>query len=64
MVSSRTVGMLVGLVLGIVWVAFGFGAALLCAGLAFLGWLIAGIATGTVSLPDIISELRGRRSAS
>lgn len=61
MISSRMIGILVGLVLGIVWVVFGFGAALLCGVLAFLGWLIAGVVSGEVSLPDIMSELQGRR---
>ncbi|HEU0026987.1 MAG TPA: hypothetical protein VFQ25_07720 [Ktedonobacterales bacterium] len=65
MVSNRAIGLLVGLALGVIWVALGFGAALLCAVLAFLGWLIAGIVTGEVSLNDIVNELRGRgRSAS
>lgn len=59
--STRMVGLFIGLVLGIVWVAFGFGAMLLCAVMAFLGWLVAGIVTGTVSLPDILGELQGRR---
>lgn len=63
MISNRAIGLLVGLALGAVWVAWGFGAALLCAVLAFLGWLIAGIVSGEVSLQDIVNELRGRRSA-
>jgi hypothetical protein len=63
MAANRAVGILVGLALGVVWAALGFGAALLCAVLAFLGWLIAGIVSGEVSLTDLADGLRGRRRA-
>lgn len=67
MVSAQTRGLVIGLVLGIVWMWLGFGAALLTGGLGLLGWLIgtavAGIATGNVKVADLWNDLQGRRGA-
>lgn len=65
--SSQTRGLLIGLVLGVVWMWLGFGAALLTAGLGILGWLVgaavSSIASGNVNLTNLWNDLLGRRSA-
>ncbi len=67
MQSPRIVGLLVGLVLGIVWMWLGFGAALLTAGLgllgALIGMLVSAVASGNVSFADLWEDLQGRRRA-
>ncbi len=64
--SAQTRGLVLGLLLGIVWMWLGFGAALLVAGLGILGWLIgaavAGFASGNVSLAELWNDLQGRRT--
>lgn len=65
MLSAQTRGLAVGLVLGIVWMWLGIGAALLTAGLGILGWLVgtvvSGIAARNVNVADLWSALQGRR---
>ncbi len=65
MISAQMRGLAIGLLLGIVWMWLGFGAALLTAGLGILGWLIGtvvgGFATGNVSFADLWNDLQGRR---
>ena len=67
MPSARIIGLAVGLVLGIVWMWLGFGAALLTGFLgllgALIGTLIGAITTGNVSLADLWNDLQGRRAA-
>jgi hypothetical protein len=64
----QTRGLLLGLVLGIVWMWLGFGAALLTAGLGLLGWLIGtvmnSLAARNMTLVDVWNGLQGRRAAS
>jgi uncharacterized membrane protein len=59
--TARTLGLVIGFALGVVWVAFGFGAALLVAVLAFLGWLVGGIAEGQINVVTLWEDLQGRR---
>lgn len=65
MTSAQTRGLVVGLVLGIVWMWLGFGAALLTAGLGLIGWLVGtalgSVAAGNISFADVWSALQGRR---
>lgn len=65
MISTQTRGLVVGLVLGIVWMWLGFGAALLTAGLGLIGWLVGtalgSVAAGNISVADVWSALQGRR---
>lgn len=65
MLSAQTRGLAVGLVLGIVWMWLGIGAALLTAGLGILGWLVgtvvSSIAARNVNVADLWSALQGRR---
>jgi Mg/Co/Ni transporter MgtE len=67
MVSAQTRGLVVGLVLGIVWMWLGFGAALLTGGIGLLGWLVgtvaASVAAGNLNVADLWSDLQGRRRA-
>jgi hypothetical protein len=65
MVSSRLVGLAVGLLLGIVWMWLGFGPALIVAALGIIGWVIGAalgnLSAGNVDLNELWSDLRGRR---
>lgn len=65
--SSQTLGLLIGLALGIVWMWLGFGAALLAATLGLIGWLVGTVvnsmASGNLSLADLWNDLQGRRRA-
>lgn len=66
MTSAQTRGLAVGLLLGIVWMWLGFGAALVVCGLGIVGWLVGtalgNVATGNISLADLWSALQGRRA--
>lgn len=67
MTSAQTRGLVIGLVLGIVWMWLGFGAALLTAGLGLIGLLIGtavgSMAAGNVTVTDLWNDLQGRRRA-
>lgn len=67
MLSARIIGLAVGLLLGIVWMWLGFGAALLTGVLGGLGYLIgmvvSSVTTGNTSLADLWNDLKGRRGA-
>lgn len=64
MQSVRTTGLFVGIVLGIVWMWLGFGAALLVGLLGLLGWIVgsfaANAAAGNVHLTTFWNDLIGR----
>ncbi len=59
--SARVIGIVVGLVLGIVWMSLGFGAAVLTGILALIGWFIGGVVEGRVNVVDVWNDLQGRR---
>ena len=59
--TPRVVAIGVGLVLGIVWMWLGFGAALLTGGLALVGWFIGSLIEGTIHPADLWNALQGRR---
>lgn len=65
--STQAYGLVVGLVLGIVWMWLGFGAALLTGGIGLLGWMVgtavSSIASGNLSVADLWNDLQGRRRA-
>jgi hypothetical protein len=65
MPSARIIGLAVGLVLGIVWMWLGFGAAVLTGFLGLVGGLIGmvveAITSGDVTLVDLWNDLQGRR---
>ena len=65
MISNRTVGLVLGLVLGIVWMWLGFGPALIVAALGLAGWLIGAVVSsvtaGNLDLTEFWSDLRGRQ---
>lgn len=67
MQSARTIGVLLGLSLGIVWVWLGFGAAVLVGSLALLGWLVGGVvasaSAGHLNLEGLWDDLLGRERA-
>lgn len=64
MLSARTMGLLVGFTLGIVWMWLGFGPAVLVGFLGLLGWLVGSVvasaAAGSVNLPALWNDLIGR----
>jgi uncharacterized membrane protein len=51
-------------VLAIVWIAFGFGAAVLVAIAVVIGALIGRAVEGRLDLGEILAAVRGRRSSS
>ncbi len=59
--TPRVVAIGIGLVLGIVWMWLGFGAALLTAGLALAGWFVGSLIEGTINITDLWNTLQGRR---
>ena len=65
--TAGVIGLGVGLVLGVVWMWLGFGAALLVAVLGLLGWLIgravASVSSGRIDLGELWANLQGRRAA-
>jgi len=65
--SSQSYGLVIGLVLGIVWMWLGFDAALLASATGLLGWLAgtvaSSIASGNLSVTDLWNDLQGRRRA-
>lgn len=59
--SGSLIGLLIGLALGIIWVLLGFGAALLCAALALVGWCIGAVAQGKIDLAHLWHSLQEQR---
>jgi hypothetical protein len=59
--TPRVVAIGVGLVLGIVWMSLGFGAAILTGGLALVGWFIGSLIEGTINPADLWNAIQGRR---
>ena len=51
--SLRVIGIAIGLVLGIVWAAFGFSAALLTGLLALVGWGIAAAIEKRINVTEV-----------
>jgi hypothetical protein len=58
---GQVVGTFVGIALGVIWITLGFGAVLLCVVLGILGWVVAGVAQGTIHVGDVVQDLQGRR---
>jgi len=62
--SARTTGLVVGLVIGVVWMWLGFGPALLTGILGLVGWVVgavlASVAAGHVDLETLRDDLFGR----
>lgn len=59
--SARVIGIFIGLVLGIVWMALGFGAAVLTGILALIGWFLGGVVEGRINVVEVWNDLQGRR---
>lgn len=59
--SPPVIGIAIGLVLGIVWVAFGFGAALLTGFLALVGWGIGAVIERRIDVTEVWGILQERR---
>jgi hypothetical protein len=59
--SGQVVGAFIGIALGVIWITLGFGAVLLCVLLGIVGWIVVGVAQGTIHLGDIMQDLQGRR---
>ena len=58
---ASVIGIFIGLVLGIVWMALGFGAVLLTGLLALIGWFIGGVVEGRINVVELWNDLQGRR---
>lgn len=58
--SPGIFGSIVGLVLGIVWMWLGFGAALLAGLLALIGWFVGRAITGNIDIVSLWNDLQGR----
>jgi hypothetical protein len=59
--SGQMAGIFIGIALGVIWITLGFGAVLLCVVLGILGWVVAGVAQGTIHFGDVMQDLQGRR---
>jgi len=59
--TPRVVAIGIGLVLGIVWMSLGFGAAVLTGGLALVGWFVGSLIEGTINLAELWNAIQGRR---
>lgn len=62
--TATQVGMAVGAVLAIVWIAFGFGAVVLVALAMIIGALVGRYIEGRLDVSGIVAAVRGRRSSS
>lgn len=67
MPSARILGLLVGFALGVIWAWLGFGAVLLVALLAVIGWIVGGVAAsvsaGHLDVATLRDDLLGRSRA-
>ncbi len=52
-IRPSTVGLILGLVLGYLWLTRGFGFALLLGVLALIGWLVGKLVSGEINLAAI-----------
>jgi len=59
--TPRVVAIGIGLVLGIVWMSLGFGAAVLTGGLSLVGWFVGSLIEGTINITDVWNAIQGRR---
>jgi hypothetical protein len=60
MLRTSTIGLIVGLVLGYVWVIHGIGTAVLIGLVAAGGWLIGKFISGEIDVEAIRQVFRGR----
>lgn len=68
MLSAARIGLIVGLVLGIVWMWLGFGEALVAGAVGLAGWVVGSVvgnlaAGGHVNLAELWNDMLGRGSA-
>ncbi|ROQ39993.1 small integral membrane protein DUF2273 [Frondihabitans sp. PhB188] len=61
--SATTTGIVIGAVLGVVAVAFGFWALVLVAVFIAVGALVGRVAAGELDVSSLADVLRGRRSS-
>jgi len=64
MISAAKLGILVGAILTLAWVAFGFWAGVLVAFGMLVGGLVGRIVDGRTDVRGIIDALRGKRTMS
>jgi len=57
-VSLRYIGLAVGLVVGVVWMALGFEKLIVVGAIGALGYLIGGVLAGEIDLQRSIDNLR------
>ncbi len=63
MISSTKTGLLVGAVLALAWIAFGFWACVLVAVAMLVGGLIGRFVDGKLDVRGVLNALRGKRSS-
>ena len=61
--QTTTVGLFVGLILGLALVLQGFGAMLIVGFVGALGFLTAQVLTGEIDLSDYLGDVPGRRAS-
>lgn len=64
MISTTKTGILVGAVLALAWIGFGFWAAVLVAVAMLIGGLIGRIIDGKLDVRTVANAFRGKRSSS
>ena len=62
MVTAHLIGLATGLWLGFVWVIWGFGDMVLVALVGIVGYLIARVLTGQLSIDEVAGRMGIRRS--
>lgn len=58
--SVSVIGIALGLILGIIWVAFSFNAALLVGFLTLIGWAIGTVIERRINIPEVWGSLQER----
>lgn len=64
MISSTKVGIVVGAILALTWIGFGFWPFVLVAAAMLIGGLVGRFVDGKLDVRGIINAFRGKRSSS
>ena len=60
--KGKSLGLLIGVVVGVVWAWLGFKDLLLVALCGFVGWLIVGVLEGELDVRNFYDNLRGNET--
>lgn len=60
MIRPKHIGLLVGLIVGIVWMALGFEKLVVVAVIGLVGYIVGGVLGGEIDVQRYIDSFRGR----